>query len=130
MLLNQLLVFFFMQKTAYEMRISDWSSDVCSSDLSEPTLSGHVLPEEIDARYVYLMLHGLSEDARFFWGETMEADDSYGSLVPALSLSDIPSATNAIVFSGCCHGALITDTLAAEWDVPRQHQWHRFEVVI
>src|SRR3546814_6766598 len=29
------LVFFFKQKTAYEMRISDWSSDVCSSDLLE-----------------------------------------------------------------------------------------------
>src|SRR3546814_10287637 len=28
-----MLVFFFKQKTAYEMRISDWSSDVCSSDL-------------------------------------------------------------------------------------------------
>src|SRR3546814_10072561 len=28
------VVFFFKQKTAYEMRISDWSSDVCSSDLS------------------------------------------------------------------------------------------------
>src|SRR3546814_6065718 len=27
--------FFFKQKTAYEMRISDWSSDVCSSDLTE-----------------------------------------------------------------------------------------------
>src|SRR3546814_10218591 len=27
-------VFFFKQKTAYEMRISDWSSDVCSSDLA------------------------------------------------------------------------------------------------
>src|SRR3546814_5527640 len=27
-------LFFFKQKTAYEMRISDWSSDVCSSDLS------------------------------------------------------------------------------------------------
>src|SRR3546814_12391877 len=27
------MVFFFKQKTAYEMRISDWSSDVCSSDL-------------------------------------------------------------------------------------------------
>src|SRR3546814_3104718 len=27
-------MFFFKQKTAYEMRISDWSSDVCSSDLS------------------------------------------------------------------------------------------------
>src|SRR3546814_4598111 len=30
-----LFVFFFKQKTAYEMRISDWSSDVCSSDLSQ-----------------------------------------------------------------------------------------------
>src|SRR3546814_1022144 len=29
-----LFFFFFKQKTAYEMRISDWSSDVCSSDLS------------------------------------------------------------------------------------------------
>src|SRR3546814_3759683 len=29
-----LLFFFFKQKTAYEMRISDWSSDVCSSDLA------------------------------------------------------------------------------------------------
>src|SRR3546814_2531198 len=29
------LVFFFKQKTAYELRISDWSSDVCSSDLIE-----------------------------------------------------------------------------------------------
>src|SRR3546814_2892404 len=27
--------FFFKQKTAYEMRISDWSSDVCSSDLPD-----------------------------------------------------------------------------------------------
>src|SRR3546814_7325420 len=27
------VVFFFKQKTSYEMRISDWSSDVCSSDL-------------------------------------------------------------------------------------------------
>src|SRR3546814_12423274 len=28
-------IFFFKQKTAYEMRISDWSSDVCSSDLDD-----------------------------------------------------------------------------------------------
>src|SRR3546814_1432495 len=37
-----LFFFFFKQKTAYEMRISDWSSDVCSSDLetaaSTPTI--------------------------------------------------------------------------------------------
>src|SRR3546814_7333663 len=33
-----LLFFFFKQKTAYELRISDWSSDVCSSDLAAEVL--------------------------------------------------------------------------------------------
>src|SRR3546814_4356355 len=38
-------VFFFKQKTAYEMRISDWSSDVCSSDLDrEEPQAVRVLP--------------------------------------------------------------------------------------
>src|SRR3546814_8140377 len=32
-------VFFFKQKTAYEMRISDWSSDVCSSDLNNANIA-------------------------------------------------------------------------------------------
>src|SRR3546814_9577190 len=34
------MLFFFKQKTAYEMRISDWSSDVCSSDLVSVSLAG------------------------------------------------------------------------------------------
>src|SRR3546814_3626438 len=33
-LFDAIYVFFFKQKTAYELRISDWSSDVCSSDLA------------------------------------------------------------------------------------------------
>src|SRR3546814_1136605 len=33
LIISLLVFFFFKQKTAYEMRISDWSSDVCSSDL-------------------------------------------------------------------------------------------------
>src|SRR3546814_2085482 len=33
--MSSFFFFFFKQKTAYEMRISDWSSDVCSSDLEE-----------------------------------------------------------------------------------------------
>src|SRR3546814_7864198 len=49
-----LLLFFFKQKTAYEMRISDWSSDVCSSDL----LHARELPQgrsrEIHAQLVRL----------------------------------------------------------------------------
>src|SRR3546814_178885 len=39
-LLIDFLFFFFKQKTAYEMRISDWSSDVCSSDLAVRRLGG------------------------------------------------------------------------------------------
>src|SRR3546814_2430276 len=34
-----MIFFFFKQKTAYEMRISDWSSDVCSSDLLDQQLT-------------------------------------------------------------------------------------------
>src|SRR3546814_8434772 len=51
--------FFFKQKTAYEMRISDWSSDVCSSDLTaagarlidpDHHFQGTVLPIVLDVR--------------------------------------------------------------------------------
>src|SRR3546814_3665411 len=43
-----MLICFFKQKTAYEMRISDWSSDVCSSDLGhlEPAGERHPTEEE------------------------------------------------------------------------------------
>src|SRR3546814_20125925 len=53
--------FFFKQKTAYEMRISDWSSDVCSSDLAAcrphatVPFEAHLMveqPDELAARYV------------------------------------------------------------------------------
>src|SRR3546814_7827091 len=37
------VIFFFKQKTAYEMRISDWSSDVCSSDLDQIVVSGEII---------------------------------------------------------------------------------------
>src|SRR3546814_11256584 len=43
------MFFFFKQKTAYEMRISDWSSDVCSSDLGEVTHRDQVYPGEHQA---------------------------------------------------------------------------------
>src|SRR3546814_1259971 len=65
--------FFFNQKTAYELRISDWSSDVCSSDLKlvEAVLDGTLA--ELHARVVadanqrkgefVLLVHGAGEDA-------------------------------------------------------------------
>src|SRR3546814_4108238 len=41
-----MFLFFFKQKTAYEMRISDWSSDVCSSDLTELNIEGNSREEK------------------------------------------------------------------------------------
>src|SRR3546814_6628040 len=40
--------FFFKQKTAYEMRISDWSSDVCSSDLVECATGHPAIPGRVE----------------------------------------------------------------------------------
>src|SRR3546814_4916143 len=47
------IIFFFKQKTAYEMRISDWSSDVCSSDLDQgrseaPLIGSHRREGQLD----------------------------------------------------------------------------------
>src|SRR3546814_3274476 len=45
------MFFFFKQKTAYEMRISDWSSDVCSSDLKT---AGYTPGMELHAKYTLI----------------------------------------------------------------------------
>src|SRR3546814_8005474 len=53
-----MLFFFFKQKTAYEMRISDWSSDVCSSDLrGRGRFAGAGRPEQGEM----LAEHGVDE---------------------------------------------------------------------
>src|SRR3546814_16294093 len=43
------VIFFFKQKTAYEMRISDWSSDVCSSDLEANAKLAAIVEHSDDA---------------------------------------------------------------------------------
>src|SRR3546814_5935203 len=48
-----LYLFFFKQKTAYEMRISDWSSDVCSSDLAAHAHKGTSFVEIFQNCIVY-----------------------------------------------------------------------------
>src|SRR3546814_14053677 len=47
-----MFIFFFKQKTAYEMRISDWSSDVCSSDLIGD------MPIELQTRLLRVLAEG------------------------------------------------------------------------
>src|SRR3546814_12893388 len=54
--------FFFKQKTAYEMRISDWSSDVCSSDLLAQRSIRRVGLGSVNGRY-FLFHVGMGFDA-------------------------------------------------------------------
>src|SRR3546814_1409743 len=70
-----IIIFFFKQKTAYDMRISDWSSDVCSSDLD---LMGEHMADRIilliaydaEERPVAGALHFLGADTLYgrYWG--------------------------------------------------------------
>src|SRR3546814_3591849 len=69
--------FFFKQKTAYEMRISDWSSDVCSSDLNATPLG---------IRHARDAATGLASLRRYFTeqfdaGRIRESDSALGRLM-------------------------------------------------
>src|SRR3546814_1176262 len=73
--------FYFKQKTAYEMRISDWSSDVCSSDLKRsagPRDSQVALADQVEADP---LRRGVDERH----GHQDQQDDEAG-LIPVLHL--------------------------------------------
>src|SRR3546814_7562386 len=79
-----IVFFFFKQKTAYEMRISDWSSDVCSSDLKHHGRIGvqHFLNTRRMTPGPGLdILHGRLRQRQFaFLGQPL----SYGDIRPAV----------------------------------------------
>src|SRR3546814_9840420 len=69
-LMAEVVFFFFKQKTADEMRISDWSSDVCSSDLGfEPLYADQETP--------------IPMDDVFNWAQGGDAIDSFAWPQPA-----------------------------------------------
>src|SRR3546814_9156075 len=59
--LSEFALFFFKQKTAYELRISDWSSDVCSSDLYLGASFGGINLEDIKAPECFVIEQRLRE---------------------------------------------------------------------
>src|SRR3546814_11754729 len=96
-----LLFFFFKQKTAYEMRISDWSSDVCSSDLIGAHAIGFGLPLLIALLPASALL--AQDSARV---ETLAAGIAIA--VPALaSLAVLSAALTANPKGGSAIGGLL-----------------------
>src|SRR3546814_16137069 len=86
-----LFLFFFKQKTAYEMRISDWSSDVCSSDLTTGCVfNGSALGKEYSAKGILERLavdneskqKGVSKDIRQVNDNGQQQADIPAAVVP------------------------------------------------
>src|SRR3546814_5235814 len=70
--------FFFKQKTAYEMRISDWSSDVCSSDLH---LLQQILPQRGKAAEARFLRRVGGAVGKLIMREMRETDDPHAHVV-------------------------------------------------
>src|SRR3546814_2892870 len=111
------VVFFFKQKTAYEMRISDWSSDVCSSDLLDTFTD--TTPE---------MLAALTMQVLVVCGEQDRDNGSAEELVaalPAARLATIPGTQMSSVTQPE-PGEAIAAFLTALPRLPRAPScWHR-----
>src|SRR3546814_1503782 len=120
MLFYTVVVFFFKQKTAYEMRISDWSSDVCSSDL--PLVPGNTVTGTFDVadrtRFTLtltqpsrLLFDALSSNTNLHWTLTgprgVEVDQrtiAYSDSVDLASslqpLMDLPAGDYVLTIGG------------------------------
>src|SRR3546814_10562793 len=85
------VMFFFKQKTAYEMRISDWSSDVCSSDL---ILSPRLLVDAPEGPF----------STNLFWDRAIAAERAYGLVHQGLwfdiGAPEAIQATEAVIGHG------------------------------
>src|SRR3546814_8912817 len=92
---NFVFFFFFKQKSAYEMRISDWSSDVCSSDLVQKPYAQLIVS---DGRYAYQYDPDLAQVTRRSARDSIGASPAAllfgsGSLEQAFNLQEIGTAS-------------------------------------
>src|SRR3546814_8335213 len=87
------MVFFYKQKTAYEMRMSDWSSDVCSSDLLDVTTA--------DGHRFQLRRHGVGAHGLFFVPALGVPARKYDPLAEALAAAGVPRSEERRVGKEC-----------------------------
>ena len=62
--------------------------------------------DQVDAAAVYIMCHGAADDGSRFWGE------QDATLLTAMEVANVPPSAGAIVFAGCCWGALTVEEAA------------------
>jgi beta-lactamase superfamily II metal-dependent hydrolase len=74
--------------------------------VSEPTVFDQVPALDLDGDQLYFMLHGDYVDGGRFWGE------GTANQREAVNLSNLPRRVRGVVFTGCCWGALTTETPA------------------
>ncbi|SFQ05389.1 Metallo-beta-lactamase superfamily protein [Bradyrhizobium sp. Ghvi] len=75
--------------------------------LTSEQVHSTAIPGNLSAKLIYLMLHGSDTDTSRFWGETQ------GDMLEAMTVNNVPNPCGAIVFAGCCWGALTVRTRAA-----------------
>src|SRR3546814_4447004 len=84
-----MIIFFFKQKTAYEMRISDWSSDVCSSDLPDAAAARASNRQDVYSRVTDKIIADLEQGARP-WVKPWNADHLAGRITRPLRHNGTP----------------------------------------
>lgn len=76
--------------------------------ISHPTVHNQQPSYSLEGDHVYLMLHGSAMDGSQFWGEKTPNGRA------ALGIANIPNHCGPVVFTGCCWGALVVETIACE----------------
>src|SRR3546814_10010030 len=90
------VLFFFKQKSAYEMRISDWSSDVCSSDLGTTNSNNYAIDTARPTATIVVA------DTALAAGETSTVTITFSEAVNGLTTADFSVANGAL--SGLASG--------------------------
>src|SRR3546814_5779372 len=109
------IFFFFKQKTAYEMRISDWSSDVCSSDLTVIDLfqpgpqPGIEVVQPVDLGGVQFAEELVAAGAM----PAFELAFALGGIGPAIDERNAQAHADTLQGLGTVGGAVIDDQFAA-----------------
>src|SRR3546814_16456544 len=106
--------FFFKQKTAYEMRISDWSSDVCSSDLSFQRVREHLAARYTVATYDRRGFSRSQLDGQQDYDRRLETDAN-----DVRRLIEHSSDKPAILFGSSSGGIIVLEVLARHPSVVR-----------